>query len=222
MLARPSLFAVAAIAVLATAFSPSTSAQSLPAEYATIDIRLAEETIRMLADGSPEERSRAVASVEAQPGKFAPPVLFAVSKALFDAGRKDDAAFWFYAGQLRTRIDANRCADPTAKQAATALSRAYGPPINGYTRKNLPMLEKLVPKVVEWDRHTPREYDHRWINRHGMDAILAAEGEPGDRAGRRPLSVPAGQWPAIEEETRATYLRGFHDALERLKKESRD
>lgn len=39
--------------------------------------------------------------------------------------------------------------------------------------KRLTKLEELVPKVVEWDRKTPYNYDHRWINLHGMDAMLS-------------------------------------------------
>jgi hypothetical protein len=61
----------------------------------------------------------------------------------------------------------------------------------------------VVERVVEWDRATPHDYDHRWINLHGMGAFTGATA----------LSRPAAQWPAIAEETRGGYLRGLEEAL---------
>jgi len=42
------------------------------------------------------------------PENYAPPVFYALSEALLVRGEKDDAAFWFYAGQIRTRFDAHK------------------------------------------------------------------------------------------------------------------
>jgi hypothetical protein len=61
----------------------------------------------------------------------------------------------------------------------------------------------VVERVVEWDRATPHDYDHRWINLHGMGAVT----------GSGPLSRPAAEWPAIGERTREEYLRGLDEAL---------
>src|SRR6266545_1135181 len=75
-------------------------------EYARIDVTLANETIAALTTGTEAEKGRAIQAVEAAPQKYAPPVLYVLSSALFARDRKDDAAFWFYAGQLRGRFDA--------------------------------------------------------------------------------------------------------------------
>ena len=94
------------------------------------------------------------------------------------------------------------------------LNQTYGKPINQYTFKNIPMLEALIPRVVDWDRKTPHRYDHRWINLHGMGAMVAGTGsskQPPD------LSLPADQWAPIAEKTRADYLKGFEQAMAQMK-----
>jgi hypothetical protein len=179
-------------------------------EYARIDVRLANETIRALVNGTDAERQRAIDAIELAPQKYAPPVLSQLSNTLFAQGRQDDGAFWFYAGQLRGRFDANRCTDVSARQAVAVLTDELGPPINKYMFKDLPKLEALIPKVVEWDRRTPHEYDHRWINLHGMAAMIEsldpASGKP------QPMSLPREQWDKIAEDTRSDYLKGFTPA----------
>jgi hypothetical protein len=186
-------------------------------EYAQIDVRLANETIAALSSGTETERSQAIQAVEAAPQKYAPPVFYVLSNALFAQGRKEDAAFWFYAGQLRGRFDANRCADVSARQAIAVLNDQFGPTINQYMFKDTAKLEALIPKVVEWDRKTAHEYDHRWINLHGMTAMIESLDSPDGKP--KALSLPRAQWDAIAEKTRADYLKGLSDAVAMVKKE---
>lgn len=187
-------------------------------EYAQIDTRLAIETMRLLAEGTTEERRKAIEKVNASPDRYAPPVLYLLSNVLFGDGKKEEAAFWFYAGQLRARFDANRCTDISAGAAVGALNEQYGPPINGFMFKRIAELENLIPQVVEWDRKTPHNYDHRWINLHGMKAFGSAPA-PGDVP--EALSLPEEQWSEIAERTRADYLEGFREAMTFLKKQKK-
>jgi hypothetical protein len=184
-------------------------------EYAKVDVRLLNETIQTLTNGSAAEKAKVIAAIKETPAIYAPPVFYALSEALFQRGEKDWAAFWFYAGQLRARYDANRCADVSARQAVAVLNQRYGPPINKYTFANLDMLEGLIPRVLEWDKHVPHKYDHRWINLHGMGAIIT--GMEGDDK-KSALSLPDAQWPAIKEKTSDDYLRGFQEAMAEMKK----
>ena len=184
-------------------------------EYARVDVRLANETIAALTSGDEGERIRAIRAVEAAPERYAPPVFYVLSSVLFAAGRKDDAAFWFYAGQLRGRFDANRCADVSARQAVAVLNDQFGPPINLYMFKDTTKLEALIPNVVEWDRKTPHDYDHRWINLHGMTAMVESLDAPPGKP--KPLSLPRAQWDAIAEKTRADYVEGLKKAVVMVK-----
>lgn len=171
-------------------------------EYATIDVSDQRAALAALAGA---ERASAARTVLDAPARFAPPVLYALAAALF-ADDPEHGAFWFYAAQVRTRFDVNRCADPTAAGAAAALTAHHGPPINHWAFADPARLRALVERAVEWDRATPHDYDHRWINLHGMGAFLA-DGSP--------LSRPPSEWDAIAERTRADYLAGLAAALDR-------
>jgi len=184
--------------------------------YAEIDTRLANEAIQLLANRSVEDRRRTIEQIKAAPDKYAPPVLYLLSKVLFQDGKRDEGAFWFYAGQLRANFDASRCADESAREAVSVLDKEYAALINRYTLRDLPKLEQLVNQVIEWDRKTPHNYDHRWINLHGMGAMMAGLNVDGAAAKPGVLSLPKEQWDEIAEKTRADYLAGFRalrDAL---------
>jgi hypothetical protein len=205
----------ATAALVATSLGHAeTNAVAQTGEFKKIDVRLAEEAFINLSMGSPRQKQSAIEQVKAAPQRYAPHVFYAMSEALFQEGKKDEGAFWFYAGQLRARFDANRCLDTTAGSAVNALNQRYGMAVNQYTFSNVAKLEALIPQVVEWDRKTPNEYDHRWINLHGMNAILT---DIGSGTKSEPQSAPAAQWPEIAEKTRADYLSGFQEALKRLK-----
>ena len=212
MMRSPLLLSVLSLLIAEAASLPADETVVAPrGVYATIDVRLANDTIAALLGQDDGERSRAIAEIEASPAKYAPPVFYVLSSVLFTAGRKDDAAFWFYAGQLRGRFDANRCADVSARQAIAVLNDQFGLPINQYMFKDTARLQALIPKVVEWDRKTPHDYDHRWINLHGMAAMIESLDSPAKKA--QPLSLPRAEWDAIAEKTRTDYVEGLRQAL---------
>ena len=176
---------------------------------AKIDVKLLNQTMKILDKGTAAAKKNAVQRVLKSPEKYAPPVFYALSQVLFQQGEKDDAAFWFYAGQLRARYDANRCADVSARSAVAVLNETYGPTINKYTFQDIPKLEKLIPKVVEWDRKTKHDYDHRWINLHGMDVMIEGLGDGDSGTKPKTQSLPESQWEKIAEKTRKDYQNGF-------------
>lgn len=167
-------------------------------------------TTKELLAGSSDERKRQIAAITADSSHYAPPVLYALSSALFQEGRKDEAAFWFYAGQLRGRFDANRCNDISARQGVAVLNQTFGTPINQFMFKDLPKLKALIPRVVEWDGTTPYNYDHRWIHLHGI-GVMEENGKGGKNT---TPSARREQWAKIAEETRVVYLKQFEKAME--------
>jgi hypothetical protein len=182
--------------------------------YAHIDTRQTQEMLQTLTQGSAEQQQAALERVRAAPERFQPPVLYAMSQVLFKAKLYHEAAFWFYAGQLRARFDVNRSTDPTTRQAVDALNQTYGAQINRYLFQDLDRALDLIANVVAWDRKTPYDYDPHWINLHGMQAVQAAR-DP-QSAGPRTaasLSQPPSEWAAIAERTRAKYLKSFQDAI---------
>lgn len=193
-------------------------------EYAKIDTALLKEAMTKLRSADKAVRLQEIAEIKAHADKYAPPVFYLMSNVIFndadkaDTSAKDDAAFWFYAGQLRGRFDANRCADKSARSGIAVLNMEYGGPINRYMfmQSDLDKIENLVPEVVEWDKTTPHNYDQRWLNLHGMNAMITSL-DSEDQAKNNPLSLPQSEWEAIAEKTRADYIAGFNDALKELK-----
>ncbi|MDH1901585.1 hypothetical protein M2J84_06300 [Comamonas aquatica] len=182
--------------------------------YAHIDTRQTQEMLQTLTQGSAEQQQAALERVRAAPERFQSPVLYAMSQVLFKAKLYHEAAFWFYAGQLRARFDVNRSTDPTTRQAVDALNQTYGAPVNRYLFQDLDRALDLIANVVAWDRKTPYDYDPHWINLHGMQAVQAAR-DPQSAGARTAasLSQPPSEWAAIAERTRVKYLKSFQDAI---------
>lgn len=178
--------------------------------YKTIDVRLANDTIKALHDSKGERRVEIIQKITEQPENFAPPVLYFTSSLLFEQGKKDEAMFWFYAGQLRGRIDANICADKSAGAAVAELNQRFGAPINQYAFQDIPKLTNTVNRVLAWEENTPYAYDRRWINLHGVNAVTDDTNAP--------LSVPKEQWEAIRKSTRDEYRTTFYQALAEFNK----
>lgn len=213
-----SLFGIA-LGVAAAGYGASAADGAAPepnSALADIDTRLTDAAVQALQHGGADAKRETLAAIRAAPGRYAPPALYALAQALYEAGEKDEAAFWFYGAQLRASFDANRCADPYARRALDVLNRQYGRDINRHALQDLAKLEALIPRVVAWDRATPHAYDHRWINLHGVNATLAGRRA---RATAPPLalSLPESQWPEIAARTREEYLAGFRAALAALK-----
>lgn len=134
--------------------------------------------------------------------KWYPPVIYAVSHVLFEKGYKDDAAMWFYIGQLKARVDANLCQDETARATVGILNDKFGPIINAYALKDLEKLEAIVNDAIAFVREYESTYDQRWINLHGIWTIN------GISKGKT-LSFPKGDWAAIKKKTIDDYYAGF-------------
>lgn len=171
-------------------------------EFASIETQSTAEAISRLQRGD----SKMLATVQQNPGDYAPPALYELSNELFKRGRKDEAAYWFYLGQLRARSDANKALDPSAAAGVDVLNETYGYPINQHALQDLPKLKKTVAQVLADDAKLPRNYDPRWIALHGMDAFLES----------KVRFQPRSAWAATNAKTRRDYQQGFEEALSTL------
>ena len=95
-----------------------------------------------------------------------PAYFYYLAGKLVAAGQKDDAVFWYYAGQLRYRVylAVNKDKlDPSGDPAVFAsLSEEIGRPINEYAFGDIPQLTKTIDAVIAWDQShnnalTPRD-----------------------------------------------------------------
>ena len=154
-------------------------------------------------------------NIRENPNDFNPPVLYALSRELFEQENKDEACYWFYLAQLRGRYDANLCMDNSAKQASMILTIEYGQDINKYALQDIDELEKTIAKVVNYVRENEENYDHRWINLHGMWAVQAGLS---DKEENRELSKPKEEWEAIKKKTVDNYYNSFMEYAKSQKK----
>jgi hypothetical protein len=145
--------------------------------YKEIDVEKSNKIVEILKSENINSKIQIVDSIIKKPNDYNPTVLYALSKELYDNNKKDEATYWYYLAQLRARYDANLCLDNSAKQAVSILNNEYGPNINKYAFQNIDFLEKTVKKVVDFAKNNDENYDHRWLNLHGMDAVLASMDE---------------------------------------------
>ncbi len=183
--------------------------------YKEIDIERHNNTIKALTGKKKKSKQAAIDSVLAKPNYYNPPVLYALSRELFNQDKKEVATFWFYAAQLRARYDVNLCLDNSAKQAVSILNQEYGPDINKYAFQNIDTLEKTVTKVVDFVRSNEEDYDHRWISLHGMGAVMSGmDGKSGDKE----IIQARDKWSEIKKKTVDDYFNGFVEYVKKQKK----
>jgi hypothetical protein len=197
-------------ALLTTAYGQTKQVQP-KGIYKEIEVAKHNKTIEHLHGKNKNLKQQAVSSILQSPNDYNPPVLYALSRELFLQDKKEEASFWFYVAQLRARYDANRCADRSATQAVSILNGEYGPDINKYAFANHDFLKSTVEKVVEFVKTNEENYDHRWLNLHGMGVFLNEEGEA--------LSKPQEEWPAIKLKTVDDYYSSFLDYLAKQKEQ---
>jgi hypothetical protein len=194
-----------------------TTTTEIPAKgvFKTIDVERHNKAIGVLNSDNKEAKQQTVSAILANPNYYNPPVIYALSRELFSQGKKDDACYWFYVAQLRARYDANLCMDNSAKEGVAVLNQEYGPDINKYAMQDVKKLEGIVNKVVAFVRNNQENYDHRWLNLHGMWAVEAGLD---DKQETRALSEPKDKWPAIKKQTVDDYYSGFIEYVKNKKK----
>ncbi len=186
--------------------------------YSEVDTKLVMDTIKEFRSGQ-AGAERAAMKIQADPSKFAPLIFYPLASYLFSQGKKDEAVEWLLRGQLRTRYDANRCADVSARSGVGTLNAGISPQIRAYMNEIMTTtLPSIVERVIEWDRTTPYNYDERWLNLHGMGAIQ--DGLKGGAKKEVVFSLPKSEWPSIAEKTRQDYFAGFKKVMDSAKKEA--
>ena len=108
-----------------------------------------------------------------------PAAFYVLAKKLFEQGERDEAVFWFYAGQLRYRAYLSghpqlpRDGDPAL---FASLSEVVGKPINVYAFGDIPALAKTIDRVLAWDVSQPDAFNkapEREQSRNGLSGMKA-------------------------------------------------
>jgi len=123
-----------------------------------------------------------------------PSFYYILAQRLFAAGRRDEAVFWFYAGQLRYRIRL-AChpdlAPDTEPALFGALSETVGRPINEYAFGDPPALVATLERARAWDAETRNGFEPKAPcagvaaqQREGMGQLIAHVRDNGDQIRR--------------------------------------
>jgi hypothetical protein len=109
-----------------------------------------------------------------------PAAYYILAGKLFKAGDKDEAVFWFYAGQLRYRFhlganpDLPRSGDPAL---FSSLSEVVGRPLNEYAFGDIAQLSTTIEKVLAWDDKTANEFTSKKTHADAWKATRDGLGE---------------------------------------------
>jgi len=93
---------------------------------------------------------------------------------LWKDGKKDEALFWFYAGQLRYRfhLKVNPSLAPSGDPALFAsLQELLGSPINLYAGSDAQNWTRQIDAVLEWDAATPNGFTSKTEHREEWEEI---------------------------------------------------
>lgn len=163
--------------------------------YAEINVTDQNKMMELLMDTS--TRGEAIDSIFKNLKHYNPPVLYLFSSVLFLEGEQENGLDWYLYAQLCSLYDANCCADSSAKQATIILENNFRPYFENYISQNKVTFEKGINKAVALFERIHTDYDHRWINLHGMDAVMSSF----DEKSQHSLSVPEESWPGIKLKT---------------------
>ena len=170
------------------------------------DVEKSNKMLELLGSKNKKKKQAAIDSVLANPNSFNPTVTYMLSNLLLDQDKKNEEMFWFYLSQVRARVDANICKDNTAKQAVSILNMTFGPAINKIAFLNLDTLKVVVEKVVAFIKSNEETYDRRWINLHGMDAVISGLDKDSKQ---NETSEPIDKWADIKKTTVESYYNDF-------------
>ncbi len=102
-----------------------------------------------------------VEDLRQQASELHPSALYILAGKLFSDGKKDEAIFWFYVGQIRYRflLGANPKLDPSGESAVfSALQSTVGRRINEYAGGDPDTWVAMIKKARQWDRDNPNEF----------------------------------------------------------------
>ena len=96
-----------------------------------------------------------------------PATLYVLAQRLYEGGKRDEAVFWYYVGQLRFRFYLS--ANPQLNESEDAklfgkLAEVVGIPIDEYAFQDIPKLLKTLERVKEWDEKNPNGFTSKETN----------------------------------------------------------
>jgi hypothetical protein len=185
-------------------------------EFSSIDTKPTMAIVQKLHGTVGHENDDLIEQITKNGGNYMPPTLFAVAEWFYRQGDINNAIFWFNAARLRGTFDATLCTDVSARSAIPALIQQMPRELIKKQFDDVTTLKEIIDRVLKWDEATPYNYDHRWINLHGMRAINSGLGRVNSN---EPLTVASDKWDALAKQTRERYRKSYDTAIETIQKQ---
>jgi hypothetical protein len=173
--------------------------------YAEINMERETRLVKDFKGRDGEKQQKAISEALENLDSLNPIVMYYLSNLLFDLDN-NFASKLFFIAQLRARIDANICADVSAREIVSQLNQNFGYKINTYTIKDKENLIKIVESVLDYVRTHEVSYDRRWVNLFGMGAFI---NDPNEQ-----LSYPVDEWDKIIKDTIDQYEKDFYEVIQ--------
>ena len=185
---------------------PKAGEDTAPVGMETIDV------MRTLQKTTGHENDDVLEKIRTHADAYPPPVLVGLARVLYRRGDVDEGIFWFNAGRLRGNFDAWRSTDiVSARATMVALSREMPIELRKAQFADLQKLRGIVTKVIAWDETTPRNYDRRWIDFHGVAANKTGPGN-----GKPPVSpgtIAPEKWDELAKQVREEYRKDLEVSI---------
>ena len=125
-----------------------------------------------------------------------PPYIYELSRRTLIYDQRE-AFTWFWVAGLRSRYDAFRCTDETARSALSTLPQ-IAREVAVAMKTDEETAIQAITEALEWEKEFPAATDPSWVCLHGLAAIQAslANQDLRDRL------IPQEEWSQIREEIR--------------------
>ncbi len=128
------------------------------------------------------------------------PALFCIARHHWFAGNKDEACRWFVRASVVYSVDAQRCTDPTSRQAVQAV-KAHFAPLSEYLKQYDRQVERQwIQEALDFEQALADREPASWIAAHGLAAF---KGKPAGSATTPGAFLPEEQWRSAREAERA-------------------
>ncbi len=128
------------------------------------------------------------------------PALFCIARHHWFAGNKDEACRWFVRASVVYSVDAQRCTDPTSRQAVQAVKAHFAPLSEHLKQYDRQIERQWIQEALDFEQALADREPASWIAAHGLAAF---KGKPAGSATTPGAFLPEDQWCSARETERA-------------------
>lgn len=155
---------------------------------------------------TPGDRTRTLEMLMAQRSSGGFPALFCIARHHWFAGDKDEACRWFIKASVVYTVDAQRCTNPTARQAVQAVRSQFGPLTEHLKKASQEDQRQWTREALEFEDLICQREAARWIAAHGL---AAAKGKPAAGGLPEDAFLPEDEWPEARSKARASIVQSL-------------